>query len=393
MKTYLSPSSVLLGTILSMSLQQPLWAQPASSTQAANVAGAAAVPPAVASTPSAAASTPSAAASTPSAAASTPSAAAAPKAAVKGTSAITKKAQQAPLKKKAAKATKTAAKKSTHANLPPGFNPQTPDKGPIARKPPVAFTVKKPLKNSAKAATPPPQAAAAVAPTTAPVAATEQTVSSPLILPANPESSSNSNSATFQAPPKARSGRNGIEVDAAYANFTDVQTTTSAVVAAENGTNAGSINTNVGTSHLGMAGLAVSYKDLPSFGLGYDAGLRFLQSFNASEYGESQVDIYTLALNGSLSFNSFLHFYLGANVSNAVFVSSPDNTNISASPNVGGQAGFGMFYRGFTARLGYDLIRTDITAQVENYSPTYSKTTVTGITQEGGFTTQIGYLF
>jgi hypothetical protein len=375
MKNYSRSAGLLLGTVLVMSFQQPLLAQTATS---APLTGATAT-----------------AAATNSSAIQTPPAS---KSLNKETPTTSTKAQKPALKKKkTAKAAKASAKRSSHANLPPGFNPQTPDKGPIVRKPPVAYTVKKSLKvgTTNKAATTPPQvAAAAAAPSTAAqMTPSEQNVSAPLMLPANPESSSNSSSATFQAPPKARSGRSGIEVDFAYANFTDVQSTTSAVVSAENGTNAGSINTNVGTSHLGTAGLAISYKDLPSFGLGYDAGLRFLQSFNASEYGESQVDIYTLALNGSLSFNSLLHFYLGANVSNAVFVSSPDNTNISASPNVGGQAGFGMFYRGFTARFGYDLIRTDITAQVENYSPTYTKTTVTGITQEGGFATQIGYLF
>jgi hypothetical protein len=170
----------------------------------------------------------------------------------------------------------------------------------------------------------------------------------------------------------------GIYVGADYMNLTDVHAQRTA-------------KTPYGTysdhaeygAQLGMAGITVGYDRTPDSGIGFKAGLRLLESFNRSEYGDDKLQMIIPEVNLTLAATNWLVGYAGANA--AVWTGS--SAAYKFKTQIGGQAGLGLR---FTKNIG---LNAGYTIMSEKISESNFGTETDLDLQISGFNTNLTYMF
>lgn len=170
----------------------------------------------------------------------------------------------------------------------------------------------------------------------------------------------------------------GIYVGLDYMNLTDVHMQYSAKTPYGTYTD----HMESGT-HLGMAGIAVGYDRTPDRGIGFKAGLRLLESFNRSEFGEDKLQMIIPEVNLTVAATNWLVGYAGANA--AVWTGS--SAAYKYKTQLGGQAGLGLrFTKNIALNAGYTILS-------QKASDSSFGTDVDMDIQVSGFNTNLTYMF
>jgi hypothetical protein len=113
-----------------------------------------------------------------------------------------------------------------------------------------------------------------------------------------------------------------------------------------------------GGTHMGFAGIKIGYKSIPERGLGFDGGLRLLETFVRSEWADNKVQIALLEANAVLAANSLFLGYAGLNYNK---LSGTSQLNNDYKGMVGAQAGLGLrFNSDIAMHAGYTVTRTRV---------------------------------
>jgi hypothetical protein len=150
----------------------------------------------------------------------------------------------------------------------------------------------------------------------------------------------------------------GFYVGADYMNLTDVHVKITA-----NGSWGSSSSKSEGGLHLGAAGVRLGYTQTPETGVGFEGGVRILETFNSSEYGDMKLQMIIPEANIKFAVNRFFLGYAGFNT--AVWTGS--TTANRYKTGLGGQAGLGIrFNKELALNTGYTIMN-------QTYSETSSE--------------------
>ncbi|MES3037701.1 MAG: hypothetical protein V4736_07315 [Bdellovibrionota bacterium] len=145
----------------------------------------------------------------------------------------------------------------------------------------------------------------------------------------------------------------GFYVGADYMNLTDIKVKATAFGGAyfrATGTNE---SKSEGGTHVGMAGVRLGYIHPSPTKFAIGGGVRLIESFNRSEWGDSKVQIVMPEANLIYSFTEKVNTYGGINY--AKFTGSSAANEFK--PQLGLQAGLGMkFTRAISANAGYTMM-------------------------------------
>lgn len=178
--------------------------------------------------------------------------------------------------------------------------------------------------------------------------------------------------------PKQSSTLRGFFVGVDYMNLTDM---TSSSTSTRSGVRT-SESTQGGT-HLGMGGIRMGYNQAPDIGFGFNAGLRLLQTMNASEAGGGKAQMLIPDVNLIYAVNRIFVPYVGVNTT---FLTS-ENSTADYQNRIGGQLGLGVrFTRKMMMSIGSTLVSLGT-----KYQDTKDETE--GEFQLNGFTTNLTYTF
>jgi opacity protein-like surface antigen len=138
------------------------------------------------------------------------------------------------------------------------------------------------------------------------------------------------------------------------------------------------------TGHIGMGGLRLGYNQTPTFGPGFNAGLRMVETLNRSEWGgDNKVQMFIPEANFQFAFGENFVPYIGLNTS----LWTGSSTMNVYRPGLGAQAGISFqFKRSVALNLGYTLL-------TQTYEQDDSGYESKGDIQTGGFTTSVNYTF
>jgi hypothetical protein len=147
-----------------------------------------------------------------------------------------------------------------------------------------------------------------------------------------------------------------------------------------------------GDLHLGIAGIKAGYTQTPEYGLGFDVGASYVESFNKSETsGNSDDSKWTFlipSLNLTGAFNKYITGYVGGNVG---IMTGPNAIKEYLKPDLGAQIGLGVrFNPNLSLQAGYRIIRQIISIKFHNG---YYEETVLGNMSLGGFNSNMTYTF
>lgn len=171
----------------------------------------------------------------------------------------------------------------------------------------------------------------------------------------------------------------GFYIGFDYMNLTDVH---SKIIFSSD---AGKADYEENGTHLGTAGIRLGYNSTPESGFGYEAGARFLENFNKSEYGGGDNKLYMIIpeVNATFAANRFLVGYIGINA--AIFNGSTAAEQYKT--DVGGQLGLGFrFTKELALNAGYTILR-------QRASLTNSSFDADVEYQIGGFNSNLTYTF
>lgn len=170
----------------------------------------------------------------------------------------------------------------------------------------------------------------------------------------------------------------GFYVGADYMNLTDVHSKINYKTSYASGS-----DTSVGGTQLGMAGVTLGYVRTPDRGFGFSGGVRLLEAFNKSEYGEMKLQTIVPEANLTLAMNRLLVGYAGLNA--AAFTGSTAATKFQT--NLGAQAGLGLRLNSNVAiNAGYTMLNQKMTEKSgsDSYDVEF---------QISGFNTNVVYVF
>jgi hypothetical protein len=181
--------------------------------------------------------------------------------------------------------------------------------------------------------------------------------------------------------PKVETTKRGFYVGMDYINLTDAQIKLTSTNKTDN--SATFSFDEKATTHMGIAGLRLGYSQTPISGFGFNAGLRMLETFNRSEYGDAKIQIFIPEGNLEYAINQYLVPYIGVNFS--VWTGSSD-LNVYR-PGAGLQTGIGFqFNRSLVLTAGYTLLSQTMEDEDSDSS---SK----GQILLGGFSSNLTYTF
>lgn len=148
-------------------------------------------------------------------------------------------------------------------------------------------------------------------------------------------------------------------------------------------------DSSVAGTHMGLAGISLGYNSTPESGVGFIIGLRLMESFVRSEWGDQKLGIVMPEASLSFAFGKYAYSYAGLNVGK--FSNSSGYNDFK--PQIGAQIGLGLRFTPYLAlNAGYTMIRQEL-----NNSYTYSSSsgTVRGESkaefQISGFSSGLSY--
>lgn len=178
--------------------------------------------------------------------------------------------------------------------------------------------------------------------------------------------------------PSQESPLKGAYIGLDYMNLSDLK------VSSELKTSNGSSSyDSTGSTHLGLLGIRLGYGQTPESGLGYEGGVRFLESFNQSEYEDTKIYMIIPEANLKIALNKLLVAFAGVNFS-MITGSSLYN---DYKGQLGAQAGFGF-------RLPYQVaINLGYTMMNQKFESRGSNASLSGDVRLSGFNSNVVYLF
>jgi hypothetical protein len=180
--------------------------------------------------------------------------------------------------------------------------------------------------------------------------------------------------------PKNDGTKRGVYIGLDYINLTDIK---SQSTMKEKDTGITHSFDDSATTHAGVAGLRIGYSRTPSFGFGFNAGLRMLETFNRSESGDQKTQIFIPEGNMLFALSETFVPYLGLNTS--VWTGSSNMNELHPGP--GAQIGMGIqFNRSLALNVGYTFVSQTIKQEEATYS-------TEGTFMVGGFTSNMNYTF